>query len=360
MRPLFSSRSHNCGQTGVEGYTGMARELTVALVGATGVVGRELLRIMESRELPVRELRLLATKRSAGATMLFHDEPLVVQETTPAAFDGVDVAFISAGTAASRELAPLARDRGALVFDDSAVFRMDPDVPLVVPEINGADLRAHQGIIATPNCSTLPVVLTVAPLLRERRVLRIIADTYQSVSGSGGAAVDVLRRQAAGVLADEPVSVEVYPKQIAFNAIPQVDIFQEDGYTREEWKMAVESRKILHQPDLAFSATCVRIPSIVSHAVAVHVEFDAPLDPAHARAMWSAQHGVVVQDNPAASDYPTPLEAAGHDAVYVGRARRDTSHPNGLVWWCVTDNLRKGAALNILQMVEWMQADGCL
>ena len=338
----------------------MARELTVALVGATGVVGREFLRIMESREMPVRELRALATKRSAGTAVLFRGEQVVVQETTPAAFDGVDVAFISAGTAASRELAPIARDRGALVFDDSAVFRMEPDVPLVVPEINGEDLRAHKGIIATPNCSTIPVVLTVAPLLRERQVRRVIADTYQSVSGFGGAGVDVLRRQAAGVLADEPVSVDVFPKQIAFNAIPQVDTFQEDAYTREEWKMAVESRKILHRPDLAFSATCVRIPSIVSHAVAVHVEFDAPLDPEQARALWRAQPGVVVQDDPATSGYPTPLDAAGHDPVYVGRARRDTSHPNGLVYWCVTDNLRKGAALNILQMVEWMQADGRL
>ena len=338
----------------------MARELTVALVGATGVVGAEFLRLMEARNFPVKELRLLATKRSAGKKLKFRGEDVVVQETIHDAFNGVDVAFISASTAASIELCPAARDRGAIAFDDSPAFRQQPDVPLVVPEINGEDLREHRGIIATPNCSTVPVVLALAPLMKQRKLLRVIADTYQSVSGSGAAAMHELCQQIAAIVAKQPVTVEQYPKQIAFNALPQVDTFLEDGYTKEEWKMLAESRKILHQPDLPLSATCVRIPTLISHAVSVHADFDAPLTADAARALWRKQPGLEVLDDPAHSGYPTPLECAAQDAVFVGRARQDVSNPNGLAFWCVTDNLRKGAALNVIQMVEWMQADGCL
>jgi aspartate-semialdehyde dehydrogenase len=338
----------------------MSRELTVALVGASGVVGSEFLRTMEERLLPVKELRLLATKRSAGQTRRFHGADLTIAETTPHAFDGADVAFISATTAASKELCPLARDRGAIAFDDSAAFRQEPGVPLVVPEVNPEDLRDHQGIIATPNCSTVPLVLALSPLMARRRVLRIIADTYQSTSGAGTEAMAELRDQVSAIAGDQPVVVEHFPKQIAYNAIPQVDVFQDDGYTKEEWKMLVESRKILHQPTLPLSATCVRIPTMVSHAIAVHVDFDAPISPEEARALWAAQPGLTVLDDPLQGGYPTPLDCAAKDAVFVGRARRDVSNPNGLVFWCVTDNLRKGAALNIVQMVEWMLADGCL
>lgn len=338
----------------------MGRELTVALVGATGVVGAEFLRVMEERRFPVKELRLLATKRSAGRVLTFCGERLTVRETTPAAFAGADVAFISATTAASKDLCPVAREQGAIAFDDSSAWRMDPAVPLVVPEINRQELRHHHGIIATPNCSTVPVVLTLAPLMRERQVRRVIADTYQSVSGTGKAAVEELRQQCAEALANEPVKAQVYPKQIAFNAIPQVDAFLEDGYTKEEWKMVAESRKILRQPDLAMSATCVRIPTLVSHAVAVHVELDAPLTTEEARALWRAQPGLEVLDDPMHAGYPTPIDCAAKDAVYVGRVRQDLSHPCGLAYWTVTDNLRKGAALNIVQMAEWMLADGCL
>ena len=338
----------------------MGRELTVALVGATGVVGAEFLRVMEERRFPIKELRLLATKRSAGRMLTFCGERLPVRETTPAAFAGVDVAFISATTAASQELCPVAREQGAIAFDDSSAWRMDPAVPLVVPEINGHELRHHQGIIATPNCSTVPLVLTLAPLRRERQVRRVIADTYQSVSGTGKVAVEELRQQSAEVLANEPVTPQVYPKQIAFNAIPQVDAFLESGYTKEEWKMVAESRKILRLPDLAMSATCVRIPTLISHAVAVHVELDAPLTAEEARALWRAQPGLEVLDDPLHAGYPTPIDCAAKDAVFVGRARQDLSHPCGLAYWTVTDNLRKGAALNIVQMVEWMLADGCL
>lgn len=338
----------------------MPRDLTVALVGATGIVGGEFLRLMEERAFPVDELRLLATKRSAGRQLNFRGETLTVQETTHDAFDGADVAFISASTAASKELCPVARDRGAIAFDDSSAWRMDPDVPLVVPELNGEDLRDHHGIIATPNCSTVPLVLTLQPLMRARRVVRVVADTYQSVSGAGTAPMQELRAQTAAVLAGEPVQVEHAPKQIAFNAIPQIDEFLESGYTNEELKMTNETRKILHLPDLPVSTTCVRIPTLISHAVAVHVELDAPIDPAEARALWSEQAGVTVVDDPVNGGYPTPLDSVARDDVFVGRARQDSSHPNGLVYWCVTDNLVKGAALNVLQMAEWMQADGIL
>ena len=338
----------------------MSRELTVALVGASGVVGSEFLRTMEERRLPVKELRLLATSRSAGQTRRFNGADLTIAETTPDAFDGADVAFISASTAASIELCPLARDRGAIAFDDSSAFRQEPGVPLVVPEVNPEDLRDHQGIIATPNCSTVPLVLALSPLMARRGVTRVIADTYQSTSGAGTAAMDELRNQVSAIADERSVAIEHFPKQIAYNAIPQVDAFREDGYTKEEWKMLVESRKILHQPNLPLSATCVRVPTMVSHAVAVHVDFDAPLDPDEARTLWEAQPGLTVLDDPLHGGYPTPLDCAAQDAVFVGRARRDVSNPNGLAFWCVTDNLRKGAALNMVQMVEWMLADGCL
>ena len=338
----------------------MTRELIVALVGATGVVGEQFLRIMEARALPVRELRLLATARSAGRAIPFRDETLTVAETSEAALAGADVVFVSASTEASRHWCPIARELGAVAFDDSSAFRMEPDVPLVVPEINGETLRSHRGIIATPNCSTVPVVLTLAPLMRERAVRRVIADTYQSVSGSGGAAVVELREQTAARLADRTHEPEVYPKQIAFNTIPQVDLFLEDGYTKEEWKMIAESRKILGQADLAISATCVRVPTFVAHAAALHVELDAPLTAAEARVLWSGQDGLAVVDDPVHAGYPTPVDSAHRDPVFVGRVRQDASHPNGLAYWVVSDNLRKGAALNIVQMVEWMLADGCL
>ena len=338
----------------------MPRELTVALVGASGVVGTEFLRTMEERALPVKELRLLATKRSAGQTRRFRGEELTIAETTPEAFQGADIAFISASTAASQALCPVARDAGAIAFDDSSAFRQHPDVPLVVPEVNPEDLRDHRGIIATPNCSTVPLVLTLSPLMAERRVTRVIADTYQSTSGAGTAAMAELDEQLQALAAERPVAIENFPKQIAYNAIPQVDAFLEDGYTKEEWKMLVESRKILHQPDLPLSATCVRIPTLVSHAIAAHVDFDAPLPAAEARTLWGGQPGLTVVDDPLHGGYPTPLDCAAQDAVFVGRARQDVSNPNGLAFWCVTDNLRKGAALNMVQMVEWMLDDGCL
>ena len=341
----------------------MGRELTVALVGATGVVGAEFLRCMEERHFPVKELRLLATKRSEGRELTFRGETHVVQETTHDAFDGADVAFISASTAASKELCPVAARKGAVAFDDSSAFRQQEGVPLVVPEVNPEDLRQHNGIIATPNCTTVPLVLSLHPLIQDRAVTRIIADTYQATSGSGGAAVTELREQNAAIVGGGEIGADQfneYPKQIANNALPQVDVFLDDGYTREEWKMLVESRKILHQPELPLSATCVRIPTERAHAIAVHADFDRPITPEEARRRWAAQPGLSVIDGRAAGEWPTPLDADGIDDTLVGRARVDVTNPNGLAWWVVADNLRKGAALNIIQMVEWMLDDGCL
>ncbi|MCY3921574.1 MAG: aspartate-semialdehyde dehydrogenase [Chloroflexi bacterium] len=341
----------------------MGRELTVALVGATGVVGAEFLRCMEERRFPVKELRLLATKRSEGRELTFRGETHIVHETTHDAFDGADVAFISASTAASKELCPVAAKKGAVAFDDSSAFRQQEGVPLVVPEVNPQDLRHHNGIISTPNCTTVPLVLSLHPLIQDRAVTRVIADTYQATSGSGGAAVFELKQQNAALAGGDSVSDEQiaeYPKQIANNALPQVDVFLEDGYTKEEWKMLVESRKILHQPDLPLSATCVRIPTERAHAIAVHADFDRPITPDEARQRWAAQPGLSVIDGRAAGEWPTPLDADGIDDTLVGRARVDVTNPNGLAWWVVADNLRKGAALNIIQMVEWMLDDGCL
>lgn len=341
----------------------MARALTVAIVGATGVVGAELLKCMEQRQTPVGELRLLATQRSDGRQLTFRGQNHTVRATTPDAFNGADIAFISASTDASRQLCPQAAKRGAIAFDDSSAFRQQEGVPLVVPEINPQDLRDHSGIIATPNCTTVPLALTLAPLMRERQLRRVIADTYQAVSGSGGAAVDELRAQHAALTAGAPadtLQISQYPKQIADNAIPQVDDFRDDGYTKEEWKMLVESRKILHAPELPLSATCVRIPIQRSHAIAVHAEFDRPLAPNHATALWQAQNGLTVIDGRAPGLYPTPLDANNIDDALVGRARTDATNPNGLAWWVTADNLRKGAALNMIQMVEWMLSDGCL
>ena len=341
----------------------MGRELTVALIGATGVVGAEFLRCMEERDFPVKELRLLATKRSEGRELSFRGETHVVHETTHDAFDGADVAFISASTAASKELCPIAASKGAVAFDDSSAFRQQEGVPLVVPEVNPEDLRQHNGIVSTPNCTTVPLVLSLHPLIRDRAVTRVIADTYQATSGSGGAAVVELQQQNAALAGGDSISAEQiseYPKQIANNALPQVDVFLDDGYTKEEWKMLVESRKILHQPELPLSATCVRIPTERAHAIAVHADFDRPITPEEAHERWAAQPGLTVIDGRAAGEWPTPLDAGGIDDTLVGRARVDVTNLNGLAWWVVADNLRKGAALNIIQMVEWMLDDGCL
>ena len=326
--------------------------LKLAVVGATGAVGQETLRLIEARYPEHKNLKLLASKRSDGRKMEVNGATFTVSETTDESFDDVDIAFISVSTEASRRFGPIAAAAGAMVIDDSSAFRMDPDVPLVVPEVNGEDLDWHDGIVSIPNCSTTPLVMVAHPLRQASPIRRIVADTYQSVSGAGGAAMDELRDQTRTVMHGGPAEPEAQPQQIAFNAIPQIDSFTESGYTREEQKMINESRKILHDPMMAVSATCVRVPVFVSHCVAAHLEFEQPVSAGEARELLSMMPGIAVQDDPASNVYPMPVDAAGRDEVFVGRIRQDASHPNGLVMWVVTDNLVKGAALNALQIAE--------
>jgi len=328
------------------------RPLRIAIVGATGAVGREFISLLNQRDLPLQEVRLLASSRSAGKRLRVRGEEVEVRETTPQAFQGVDIAFISVSAQVSRELAPKAVEAGAVVIDDSSAFRLDPHVPLVVPEINAQDLREHRGITAIPNCTTTQVVMALYPLHRANPIRRVIVDTYQSVSGAGGAAMVELREQSRAALEGRPVTPQALPHPIAFNTIPQIDSFLESGYTKEEWKMVAGTRKILHAPEMAISATCVRVPVLVGHGAAVHVEFTRPMEPQEARELLSSFPGVEVVDEPEAHRYPMPILAAGRDEVLVGRIRKDASHPHGLAFFVVADNLRKGAALNALQIAE--------
>ncbi|MXZ91128.1 MAG: aspartate-semialdehyde dehydrogenase [Chloroflexi bacterium] len=334
--------------------------LKLAIVGATGAVGQETLRLIEARYPQHTNLKLLASKRSAGRKMEVNSKTFTVAETTDDSFDDADLVFISARTEDSRRFGPLAAQAGAMVIDDSSAFRMDPDVPLVVPEVNGDDLDWHNGIVSIPNCSTTPLVMVAHPLRQASPIRRIVADTYQSVSGAGGAAMNELTDQTRTVMHGGPAEPEAQPQQIAFNVIPQIDAFTESGYTREEQKMIDESRKILHEPEMAVSATCVRVPVFVSHCVAAHLEFEQPLSPGEARELLSQMPGLAVHDDPTASLYPMPVDAAGRDEVFVGRIRQDASHPNGLAMWVVTDNLVKGAALNALQIAEHAVARGAV
>jgi aspartate-semialdehyde dehydrogenase len=337
------------------------QNLTIAVVGATGAVGTEFLRIIEGRYREVPRIKALASSRSAGRRLTVGGRELVVEETTERSFEGVDIAFISVSTEVSRRLAPIAVAAGAVVVDDSSAFRMEENVPLVVPEVNGQDVEWHRGIISIPNCSTTPLVMVCHPLRLENSIVRIIADTYQSVSGAGGAAMTELRQQNRELLEGEKkVQARALDHQIGFNVIPQVDRFLDDGYTAEERKMIQETRKIMHSPEVLISATCVRVPVFVSHSAAVHVEFERPMAPEEARELLSAAPGVTVLDEPDRGVYPMPWEVAGTDDVFVGRIRRDASHPNGLVMWVVADNLRKGAALNSIQIAEELEARHCL
>ena len=334
--------------------------MNLAIVGATGAVGQVTLRLIEARYPQHRNLKLLASKRSAGKKMNVNGKTFVVEETTDDSFDDVDIAFISVSTEASRRFGPVAARAGAMVIDDSSAFRMEQAVPLVVPEVNGSDLLWHDGIVSIPNCSTTPLVMVAHPLRQASPIRRIVADTYQSVSGAGGAAMDELREQTRTVMHGGPAEPNAQPQRIAFNVFPQIDGFNETGYTVEEQKMIDESRKILHAPDIALSATCVRVPVLVSHCVAAHLEFEQPVSAGEARELLSQMPGVTVQDDPAASVYPMPVSAAGCDDVFVGRIRKDASHPNGLAMWVVTDNLVKGAALNALQIAEEAVALGAV
>jgi aspartate-semialdehyde dehydrogenase len=331
--------------------------LTVAVVGATGVVGRTMIQILNEREFPVGELRLLASGRSAGRTVFVDGRNLEIGEAVPEAFDGVDIALFSAGADVSRELAPAAVARGATVIDNSAAWRMDDTIPLVVSQVNPDDLEGHPGIVANPNCSTMQLAPVLMALRDSVGLVRVIVDTYQSVSGTGAEALAELEGQIRAHVTGEPKSATVYPHPIAFNALPEIDVFLPNGYTKEEWKVVTENRKILHLPDLPLSCTAVRIPVFVSHSEAVHVETRNPITPDRARELFAAVSGVVVQDDPGAHGYPLATEAAGRDEIFVGRVRQDISieGDRGLAFWVVSDNLRKGAATNAVELAETLR-----
>ena len=336
------------------------KEVSIAVAGATGAVGREFLKVLDQRRFPASHVRLLASGRSAGKRLQVMGQELVVEETTPDSFRDIDIAFISVSTELSGELAPIAVDAGALVIDDSSYFRIRPEVPLVVPEVNGEDVEWHRGIISIPNCSTTPLAMVGHALHNVDPIVRIVADTYQSVSGAGGAAMAELREQSRTLLDDGRVDPQALTDQIGFNIVPRIDSFLPDGYTREEQKMMEETRKIMHAPGIALSATCVRVPVYISHSAAVHIELERPMDPQEARELLDGMPGVKVLDSPEEGLYPMPWNVAGTDDVFVGRIRKDVSHPNGLAMWAVADNLRKGAALNAIQIAEEVLKRGCL
>ncbi len=328
------------------------KKSNVAIVGATGMVGQEFIKVLEQRRFPMTSVQLYASDRSHGRKMKVHGEELEVKETTAKSFDGIDIALFSAGADISRQFSPIAAQAGATVIDNSAAFRMEPDVPLVVPEVNPEDIKMHHGIIANPNCSTIQMVVVLYPLHKVNPIKRITVATYQSVSGTGLAAIEELATQSRLVLEGQKTNPQVYPYQIAFNVLPEIDVFLQNGYTKEEWKMVEETHKIMHAPDIAISATCARVPVRIGHSEAVQVEFSHPMSPEEAKRILSKSPGVKLMDDPAARLYPYPLMVAGQDDVFVGRIRKDASHPNGLVLWIVGDNLRKGAALNAVQIAE--------
>jgi aspartate-semialdehyde dehydrogenase len=330
----------------------MGKEYRVAVVGATGAVGRAMRGILAERGFPVKDLVALATAKSAGMKLEYRGQEIVCQELTPDSFRGVDLALFSAGGGTSLKFAPMARDAGCVVVDNSSAWRMDPEVPLVVPEVNPDDVDWHRGIIANPNCSTIQMVVVMKPLHDEAKIERVVVSTYQAVSGTGHKAIAELLAQTPQVLAGEVVHPSVYPHQIAFNCLPHIDMFLEDGYTKEEQKMVNETKKIMGDDSIAVTATCVRVPVQNGHSEAVNLQFARPLGVERARGLLAGAPGVRLVDDPAAGVYPMPIDASGQDDTYVGRIRVDPTVKNGLNLWVVADNLRKGAALNAVQIAE--------
>jgi aspartate-semialdehyde dehydrogenase len=331
----------------------------VAVIGATGNVGREMLQTLAERNFPVDQVIALASERSVGREVSFGDkEILKVKDLAKFDFKGVDIALSSPGAKVSAQHSPRAAAAGCVVIDNTSHFRMDPDVPLVVPEVNPQAIAGYKkrGIIANPNCSTIQMVVALKPLHELGKIKRVVVSTYQSVSGAGKEAMDELFDQTRAIFVNDPIKPERFTKQIAFNVIPHIDSFMDDGATKEEWKMTVETRKIL-DPAIEVHATCVRVPVFIGHGEAVNVEFEKPVSEAQARAALSKAPGVIVVDHRANEGYVTPIEAAGEDAVYVSRIRKDPSIKNGLSFWCVSDNLRKGAALNAVQIAEVLVRD---
>ena len=325
----------------------------VAIVGATGAVGREMLVCLSERNFPLSKLTLLASARSAGKKLTFRDEELTIEELTADSFNGIDIALFSAGGGISEKFGPLAAEAGCIVIDNSSAFRMDPGVPLVVPEINPEAAANHQrNIIANPNCSTIITLMGLAPLHKAFGLTGIIASTYQAVSGSGAQGIAELESQIKALASGAPIEKKVYPHQIAHNVIPHVDAFQETGYTKEEQKMLHEGRKILNLPDLKVTCTCVRVPVMRSHSISLTAIFEKDPSVAEARAAFSDRAGVKLVDDPASDLYPVPLDTTGQDDCLVGRIRKDQVLPNALALWVVGDQVKKGAALNAVQIAE--------
>jgi aspartate-semialdehyde dehydrogenase len=330
----------------------MATGLTVAVVGATGAAGQTTLRVLEERKFPIRELRCFASARSVGKTMTFAGDAVRIQRVEEAAFRGTELVFCAAGSAQAKEFVPMIRRAGAIVIDKSSAFRLDPTVPLVVPEINPHTARHHQGVLAVPNCTTIVTVMPLKPLHDAGRLRRVVATSFQSASGAGVNGLEDLRQQTLAWARGEPIVPRHFPHQLAFNLIPHIDRFGPDGYTGEEVKLVQETRKILESPDLLISPTTVRVPVFTCHSVAVNVETETKITGARARELFAGFPGLRLWDDPAQGHYPMPVQVEGQDDCWVGRVREDLSHPRGLNFWVVGDQLRKGAATNAVQIAE--------
>ena len=330
----------------------MMKKYNLAIVGATGLVGREFIKIIESRNFPADSIQLLASDRNPGRKILTGRGEMPVHETTPAAFENIDIAIFTAGAEIARYFVPLAMQSGAMVLDTSPAFWTGDSVPLVVPEVNPQDVENHKGIIANPNCSTIQLSVVLHPLNRVNRIKRVVVSTYQSVSGIGSAGTDELTRQTKTVLEGKTPIPHVFPHQIAFNVVPEVDIFMDNGYTREEFRLTDETRRVLHDAEMGISATCVRVPVYIGHCQAVHIELTKPMAPEEARQILASAPGIKILDDPSVSLYPQPWSVAGSDEVFVGRVRQDMNSPTGLVLWTAADNLRKGTAMNAIQILE--------
>ncbi|WP_101843932.1 aspartate-semialdehyde dehydrogenase [Halobacillus sp. Marseille-P3879] len=337
-----------------------SNQYNIAVVGATGAVGQKMLETLEDRDFPIKELKLLSSSRSAGTKVTFKNAEYTVEEATPESFENIDIALFSAGGSVSKKLAPEAVKRGALVIDNTSAYRMDESVPLVVPEVNEHDIKEHNGIIANPNCSTIQMVAALEPIKQKLGLNRVIVSTYQAVSGAGNEAADELRDQSQAFLNGEDLEANILPVggdkkhyPIAFNALPQIDVFQDNGYTFEEMKMINETKKIMHAPSLQVAATCVRLPFFTSHAESVYVEVDQEgVTVDQVKTLIGEAEGIVLEDDPSTQSYPTPLSAAGKRDVFVGRIRKDLDQENGFHLWVVSDNLLKGAAWNSVQIAE--------
>ncbi len=332
------------------------RPYTVAVLGATGAVGREMLKVLDEQRFPVGELIPLASERSLGEEVTLGNRPYKVRLAEPGAFEGVDIVLASAGGAVSRQLLPAAVQHGCVCIDNSSAFRMHPEVPLVVPEVNPEAVARHKGIVANPNCSTIQLVMALKPLHDEAGIKRIVVSTYQSVSGAGKKGMDELRDQTVALLNFRPYDVDVHAARIAFNCVPQIGEFDDEGYTTEEMKLVHETRKILGAPDLQVNPTAVRVPVFAGHGESINVAFERPITPARARELLADFRGVEVVDAPADGEYPMQMDCGERDEVFVGRIRRDPSVEHGLSLWCVADNLRKGAATNAVQIAKLLDA----